>query len=112
LQAVVEGVPGRARQLGPAHHQGGLPFALPAQRHRRPPRRHGRSESARPDFVNALLVVLAVARVAGELGAAAALAGGKDAGEVLDRLGEVLREHHEALRAVFQLPASFVRGAR
>jgi hypothetical protein len=50
------------------------------------------------------LVVLAAARVAGELGAAAALAGGEDAGEILDGLGEVLREagleHHEALRAV------------
>ena len=33
LQAVVEGVPRRARQLRPAHHQIGLPLALPAQRH-------------------------------------------------------------------------------
>ena len=50
------------------------------------------------------VVVLAAARVVGELGAAAALAGGEDAGEILDGLGEVLREagleHHEALRAV------------
>ena len=50
------------------------------------------------------LIVLAAARVAGELGAAAALAGGEDAGEILDGLGEVLREagleHHEALRAM------------
>ena len=50
------------------------------------------------------VVVIAAARVAGELGAAAALAGGEDAGEILDGLGEVLREagleHHEALRAV------------
>jgi hypothetical protein len=45
-------------------------------------------------------------RVAGELGAAAALAGGEDAGEILDGLSEALREagleHHEALRAVTQ----------
>jgi hypothetical protein len=50
------------------------------------------------------VVVLAATRVAGELGAAAALAGGEDAGEILDGLGEALREagleHHEALRAV------------
>jgi hypothetical protein len=36
LQTIVEGVPRRARQLGPAHHQIGLPLALPAQRHARP----------------------------------------------------------------------------
>ena len=50
------------------------------------------------------LVVLAVARVAGELGAAAALAGGEDAEALLDALAGFLREagreHHEALRVV------------
>ncbi len=54
--------------------------------------------------VHPRLVVLAAARVAGELGAAAALAGGEDAGEVLGALAEVVREagreHREALRAV------------
>jgi hypothetical protein len=54
--------------------------------------------------VHPRVVVLASARVAGELGAAAALAGGEDAGEVLDGLAEALREagleHHEALRAM------------
>src|SRR5215208_4295024 len=49
------------------------------------------------------VIVLAVARVAGELGAATALAGGEDAGEVLEGLAEVVREagleHHEVLRA-------------
>src|SRR5919107_6286517 len=53
--------------------------------------------------VHPRLVVLAAARVAGELGAAAALAGGEDAGEVLDGLAGVVREagleHHAALRA-------------
>ncbi len=53
--------------------------------------------------VHPRLVVLAAARVAGELGAAAALAGGEDAGEVLGGLAEVVREagreHHEMLRA-------------
>jgi hypothetical protein len=55
------------------------------------------------------VIVLAAARVAGELGAAAALAGGEDVGEILDGLGEVLREagleHHEALR-VMTLPTA------
>jgi hypothetical protein len=54
--------------------------------------------------VHPRVVVLAAARVAGELGAAAALAGGEDAEEVLGGLAEVVREagreHHEALRAV------------
>jgi hypothetical protein len=54
--------------------------------------------------VHPRLVVLAVARVAGELGAATALAGGEDAGEVLGGLAEVVRqagrEHHEMLRGV------------
>jgi hypothetical protein len=59
--------------------------------------------------VHPRVVVLAAARVAGELGAAAALAGGEDAGEVLDGLAEVVREagreRHEALRGV-ALPAA------
>jgi len=50
------------------------------------------------------VVVLAAARVAGELGAAAALAAGEDAGDVLEGLAGVVREagleHHEALRAM------------
>ena len=49
------------------------------------------------------VIVFAVARVAGELGAAAALAAGEDAEEVLEGLAGVVREagleHHEALRA-------------
>jgi hypothetical protein len=36
LQAIVEGVPRRARQLRPAEHQIGLSLALPSQRHVRP----------------------------------------------------------------------------
>ena len=52
--------------------------------------------------VDPRLVVMAVARVAGELGAAAALAGGMDIGTMLDELAEVVREtgheHHEAPR--------------
>jgi hypothetical protein len=54
--------------------------------------------------VHPRLVVLAVARVAGELGAASALAGGEDAEALLDALAGFLREagreHREALRAV------------
>jgi hypothetical protein len=54
--------------------------------------------------VHPRLIVLAAARVAGELGAATALAGGEDAGEVLGGLAEVVRqaglEHHEMLRGV------------
>jgi hypothetical protein len=54
--------------------------------------------------VDLRLVVLAAARVAGELGAAAALAGGEDAGQVLGGLAEVVRqagrEHYEVLRGV------------
>ncbi len=53
--------------------------------------------------VHPRVIVLAVARVAGELGAATALAAGEDAGEVLDGLAGVVREagreHHAALRA-------------
>ena len=53
--------------------------------------------------VHPRVIVFAVAQVAGELGAAAALAGGEDAEEVLEGLAEVVREagreHHEALRA-------------
>jgi hypothetical protein len=49
------------------------------------------------------IVVMAVARVAGELGASAALAGGQDHEELLGDLAEALwqagREHHEMLRA-------------
>ncbi len=52
--------------------------------------------------VHPRLVVLAVARVAGELGAAAALAGGEDAEALLDALAgfvrEAGREHHRMLR--------------
>ena len=55
LQAVVEGVPRRARQLSPAYHQIGLPLALPPQRHARSPLTSLHSESAKPDFVNGLL---------------------------------------------------------
>ncbi len=54
--------------------------------------------------VHPRLVVLAVARVAGELGASAALAGGEDAEALLDALAgfvrEAGREHREVLRAV------------
>ena len=59
--------------------------------------------------VDPRLVVMAVARVAGELGAAAALAGGQDHEALLGELAEVVREagreHHEALRAL-ELPAA------
>jgi hypothetical protein len=59
--------------------------------------------------VHPRVVVLAVARVAGEFGAAAALAGGEDAGEVLEGLAGVVREagreHHAMLRAA-TLPAA------
>ena len=52
---------------------------------------------------------MAVARVAGELGAGAALAGGQDHEALLTELAEVVREarreHHEALRVV-ELPAA------
>ncbi len=54
--------------------------------------------------VHPRVIVLAAARVAGELGAATALAGGEDAEEVLGALAEVVREagreHHEALRGM------------
>ncbi len=54
--------------------------------------------------VHPRLVVLAVARVAGELGASAALAGGQDAEALLAELAGFLREagreHHEALRGM------------
>src|SRR5687767_1644801 len=55
LQAIVEDVPRRAGQFRPADHQLRLSFTLPPQRHARSSRRHGRNESAQPDFVNALL---------------------------------------------------------
>ena len=54
--------------------------------------------------VHPYLIVAATARVAGELGAAAALAGGQDHETVLGELAEVGREagreHREAPRAV------------
>ena len=54
--------------------------------------------------VDPRLVVMAVARVAGEPGAGAALAGGQDHEELLDELAEVVRQagrdHRELLRAV------------
>ena len=59
--------------------------------------------------VHPQLVVMAAARVAGELGAAAALAGGQDAEAMLGELDEVVREagreHLEALRMI-ELPAA------
>ena len=59
--------------------------------------------------VHPRLVVMAVARVAGELGAGAALASGQDHEALLGELAEVVREagreHHEALRAA-TLPAA------
>ena len=55
------------------------------------------------------LIVLAVVRVAGELGAATALAGGQDYEGLLGELAEVMRqagrEHHEVLRAM-ELPVA------
>lgn len=59
--------------------------------------------------VHPQLIVMAVARVAGELGAGAALAGGQDLETLLDELAEVVREagreHHEALQAL-ELPVA------
>ena len=59
--------------------------------------------------VHPRLLVLAAARVAGELGAATALAEGEAAEEVLGVLAEALREagleHAEMLRAVTLPPA-------
>jgi hypothetical protein len=53
--------------------------------------------------VHPQLVVLAVARVAGELGASAALAGGQDVEKLLGELADVVQqagqEHHEMLQA-------------
>jgi hypothetical protein len=53
--------------------------------------------------VHPQLIVLATARVAGELAASAALAGGEDVERLLSELAEVVRragrEHHAALRA-------------
>src|SRR5204862_147991 len=57
LQAVVEGVPRRARQLRPADHQVRLSLTLPAQRHDRSPRRYACNESARLELVNGLLLI-------------------------------------------------------
>ena len=59
--------------------------------------------------VHPQLIVMAVARVAGELGAGAALAGGQGLETLLDELAEVVREagreHHEALQAL-ELPVA------
>ncbi len=55
LQTILKDVPRRAGQFRPADHQLRLSFTLPPQRHARSSRRHGRNESAQPDFVNALL---------------------------------------------------------
>ena len=59
--------------------------------------------------VHPQLIVMAVARVAGELGASAALAGGEDHEALLGELAEVVREagreHLEALRMI-ELPAA------
>ncbi len=53
--------------------------------------------------VHPQVIVLAAIRVAGELGASAALAGGQDVEKLLGELADVVRragrEHHEALRA-------------
>ncbi len=53
--------------------------------------------------VHPQVIVLAVARVAGEVGASAALAGGQDVEKLLGDLVEALqqagREHHEMLSA-------------
>src|SRR5829696_8013687 len=53
--------------------------------------------------VHPQIVVMAAARVAGGLGAAAALASGQEVEEMLDDLAEALRQagrgHHETLRA-------------
>ena len=53
--------------------------------------------------VHPQVIVLAVARVAGELGASAALAGGQAVEKLLSDLAEALQqagqEHHEMLRA-------------
>ena len=53
--------------------------------------------------VHPQLIVLAVARVTGELAAAAALAGGEAVEPLLDKLAEVVRhtgrEHHQTLQA-------------
>ena len=59
--------------------------------------------------VHPQLIIMAVARVAGELGASAALAGGQDHETLLGELAEVVREagreHHEALRTL-ELPVA------
>jgi hypothetical protein len=53
--------------------------------------------------VHPQLIVLTMARVAGELGASAALAGGRDSEELLDELAKIMREagreQREMLRA-------------
>jgi hypothetical protein len=53
--------------------------------------------------VHSQLIVLAMARVTGELAASAALAGEEEVEPLLDKLAEVVRhagrEHHEALQA-------------
>ncbi len=53
--------------------------------------------------VHPQLIVLAMARVTGELAASAALAGGEEVEPLLDKLAEVVRhagrEHHQTLQA-------------
>ena len=50
------------------------------------------------------LLILAVTQIAGELGASAALASGREVEELLGELADVLeqagREHHETLQAL------------
>jgi hypothetical protein len=59
--------------------------------------------------VHPQLIVMAVARVAGELGAAAALAGGQDHEALLGELADIVRvaghEHHEVLQTM-ELPVA------
>jgi hypothetical protein len=54
--------------------------------------------------VHPQLLILAVAQIAGELGASAALASGQEVEKLLDEPAEVLqpagRDHHEKLQAV------------
>src|SRR3954462_15314072 len=58
LQAVVEHVAGRARHLGPHHHQLALTIALPTHRHSQTPVQSPSTiDSDQPDFVNGLLSV-------------------------------------------------------
>ena len=54
--------------------------------------------------VHPQLLILAVTQIAGELGASAALASGREVEKLLDELAEVLqqagRDHHEMLQAL------------